>query len=106
MGNGATSMPHLLTSGHRLTNLNLRLLQQSDLECLDDLDTDLQAESWLCWGKIAVRINAQMSHYRETILRILESKNNPIHVSPKKTQIIKKQTRKATKNHQNQVINS
>ena len=38
-------MPHLLTSGHRLTNLNLRLLQQSDLECLDDLDTDLQAES-------------------------------------------------------------
>ena len=47
VGNGATSIPNLLTSGHRLTNLNIRLLQKSDLESLDDLDIGFQAESLL-----------------------------------------------------------
>ncbi|MEL4897657.1 plasmid replication protein, CyRepA1 family [Crocosphaera sp. Alani8] len=84
VGNGATSIPNLLTSGHRLTHLNIRFLQQSDLESLDDLDTGFQAESLLCWGKIAVRINAQMIHYRDTILRTLQFQNHRISLSTRK----------------------
>ncbi|WP_422661885.1 plasmid replication protein, CyRepA1 family [Pannus brasiliensis] len=71
IGNGSTSIPDLLTSGHRLTEVNIRLLQQSDLESLDDLDTGFQAESLLCWARMAVRVNASMLNYRDSILGIL-----------------------------------
>ena len=64
MGNGSVSIPGLLTSGHRLTNLNIRFLQQSDLESLEDLDIGFQGESLLSWGKMAVRMNAKMITYR------------------------------------------
>ncbi|MDJ0844035.1 plasmid replication protein, CyRepA1 family [Crocosphaera sp.] len=97
VGNGSTSIPNLLTSGHRLTQLNIRLLQQSDLESLDDLDTGFQAESLLCWAKIAVRINAQMIHYRETIIRIIQEANHRISLALKKKQKDKKQTNKSKK---------
>jgi hypothetical protein len=78
VGNGSTSIPALLTSGHRLTQLNIRLLQQSDLQSLDDLDTGFQAESLLCWAKMAVRVNAAMSHYRESVLALLRADNHRI----------------------------
>ena len=78
MGNGSTSIPALLTSGHRLTELNIRLLQQSDFAAIDDLDTGFQAESLLCWAKMAVRINAAMIHYRESILAFLEAEGQMV----------------------------
>ena len=78
VGNGSTSIPALLTSGHRLTELNIRLLQQSDFAAIDDLDTGFQAESLLCWAKMAVRINAAMIHYRESILAFLEAEGQII----------------------------
>jgi len=88
VGNGATSMSSLLGSGQRLTRLNIRLLQQSDFAGLDDLEMGFQAESLVCWAKMAVRFNAGMDHYRETILiglmaeghhiiEIPEAKKNP-----------------------------
>ncbi len=80
VGNGSTSIPGLLTSGHRLTQLNIRLLQQSDLEALDDIDTGFQAESLLCWAKMAVRVNSSMINYREAILGILRAENHLIEV--------------------------
>ena len=76
VGNGSTSIPSLLTSGHRLTELNIRLLQKSDLENLDDLDTGFQAESLLCWAKMAVRVNASMLHYRDSVLALLQQDNH------------------------------
>lgn len=84
VGNGSTSIPNLLTSKQRLTNLNMRLLQQLDLESLDDLDTGFQAESLLCWVKMAVRVNAYMINYRESILGIIKDKNHQILPPPKK----------------------
>ena len=78
VGNGSTSIPALLTSGHRLTELNIRLLQQSDFAAIDDLDTGFQAESLLCWAKMAVRINAAMIHYRESILAFLQAEGQII----------------------------
>lgn len=83
IGNGSTSIPNLLTSNHRVTQLNVRLLQQSDLEALEDIDTEFQAESLLCWAKMAVRVNASMIHYRESILRILEQQNHQIYPNTK-----------------------
>jgi len=68
VGNGALSVAGLLASGDRLTRLNVRLLQQSDFESLDDLEMGFQAESLLCWGKMAVRFNAGMARYRESVL--------------------------------------
>lgn len=78
IGNGSTSIPSLLTSGHRLTQLNIRLLQQSDFESLEDIDTGFQAESLLCWAKMAVRYNASMINYRESILSALRDEGHQI----------------------------
>ncbi|MEB3311200.1 MAG: plasmid replication protein, CyRepA1 family [Snowella sp.] len=76
VGNGSTSIPALLTSGHRLTELNIRLLHQSDLENLDDLDIGFQGESLFCWAKMAVRVNVSMVHYRDSVLAHLQQENH------------------------------
>ena len=81
MGNGSVSIPGLLTSGHRLTNLNIRFLQQSDLESLEDLDIGFQGESLLSWGKMAVRMNAKMITYRETIISFIQQANHKVEFS-------------------------
>ncbi len=78
VGNGSTSISTLLGSGHRLTRLNIRLLQQSDFAGLDDLEMGFQAESLLCWAKMAVRFNAGMDRYRETILTALATEGHQI----------------------------
>ncbi|MGP0129558.1 MAG: plasmid replication protein, CyRepA1 family [cyanobacterium endosymbiont of Rhopalodia musculus] len=78
VGNGSTSIPNLLTSSNRVTQLNIKLLQQSDLEALDDIDTEFQAESLLCWAKMAVRVNVSMTHYRESILKNITDQNHPV----------------------------
>ncbi len=78
IGNGSTSIPALITSGHRVTQLNIRLLQQSDLATLEDIDTGFQAESLLCWAKMAVRYNASTIKYRESILTALREEGHEI----------------------------
>ncbi|MGF1542612.1 MAG: plasmid replication protein, CyRepA1 family [Pleurocapsa sp.] len=78
IGNGSTSIPALLSSNHRLTQLNIRLLQQSDFAYLDDLDTGFQAESLLCWAKMAVRFNAGSMDYRNSILSGLKAEGHQI----------------------------
>ncbi|OKH14233.1 MULTISPECIES: plasmid replication protein, CyRepA1 family [[Limnothrix rosea] IAM M-220] len=76
IGNGSTSIPSLLHSSQKLTQTNIRLLQQSDFAALEDLDTQFQAESLLCWAKFAVRINAGMVNYREAVLAHLTSEGH------------------------------
>ena len=71
VGNGSTSMAALLSSGQRLTQLNIRLLQQADFDSLEDLDIGFQAESLMGWAKMAVRFNAMMVNYREAVLAAL-----------------------------------
>ncbi|BBA79429.1 hypothetical protein RGRSB_0911 [cyanobacterium endosymbiont of Rhopalodia gibberula] len=78
VGNGSTSIPNLLTSSNRVTQLNIKLLQQSNLEALDDIDTEFQAESLLCWAKMAARVNVSMIHYRESILKNITDQNHPV----------------------------
>ncbi|EAW39113.1 hypothetical protein L8106_02322 [Lyngbya sp. PCC 8106] len=90
VGNGSVSMASLLSCNHRLTRLNIRLLQQSDFAGLDDLEMGFQAESLLCWAKMAVRFNASMSRYRESILTALKSEGHqildvPLEKSPSRT---------------------
>ena len=102
VGNGSTSIPALLTSGQRLTQLNIRLLQQSDFEAIDDLDTGFQAESLLCWAKMAVRVNASMCHYRESVLAALREEGHQVIDAPSKSQISPLARQKDT-NSQNQL---
>ena len=78
IGNGSTSIPALLSSNQRFTQLNIRLLQQSDFTYLDDLDTGFQAESLLCWAKMAVRFNAGAANYRSSILAGLKAEGHQI----------------------------
>ncbi|MEQ8538678.1 MAG: plasmid replication protein, CyRepA1 family [Coleofasciculus sp. D1-CHI-01] len=78
VGNGSTSIPALLTSGRRLTQLNIRLLQQSDFDALDDIETGFQAESLLCWARMAVRHNASMFQYRESVLAALRGEGHQV----------------------------
>ncbi|MEQ9671031.1 plasmid replication protein, CyRepA1 family [Coleofasciculus sp. G2-EDA-02] len=78
VGNGSTSIPALLTSGRRLTQLNIRLLQQSDFDALDDIETGFQAESLLCWARMAVRHNASMFQYRESVLAALREEGHQV----------------------------
>ena len=78
IGNGSTSIPALLSSNQRFTQLNIRLLQQSDFSYLDDLDTGFQAESLLCWAKMAVRFNAGAIDYRQSILAGLKAEGHQI----------------------------
>lgn len=78
VGNGSTSIPSLLTSGHSLTQLNIRLLQQSDFDALDDIEVGFQAESLLAWAKMAVRHNASMLQYRESVLASLRNEGHQI----------------------------
>ncbi|MEL6579506.1 MAG: plasmid replication protein, CyRepA1 family [Cyanobacteria bacterium J06621_12] len=78
IGNGSTSIPALLSSNQRFTQLNIRLLQQSDFSYLDDLDTGFQAESLLCWAKMAVRYNAGAVNYRNSILSGLKTEGHKI----------------------------
>ncbi|HAC62314.1 MAG TPA: bifunctional DNA primase/helicase [Cyanothece sp. UBA12306] len=87
VANGSTSIPDLLTSNHRFTQLNIRLLQQSDLEALEDIDPEFQAESLLCWAKMAVRVNAAMINYREAILSILGNQNHSLNLDAQLIQI-------------------
>ena len=78
VGNGSTSIPSLLTSGQSLTQLNIKLLQQSDFDALDDLEMGFQAESLLCWAKMAVRHNASMLKYRESVLAALRNEGHQV----------------------------
>ncbi|HBB34462.1 MAG TPA: bifunctional DNA primase/helicase [Cyanobacteria bacterium UBA8803] len=78
VGNGSTSIPALLNSEQNLTQLNIRLLQQSDFEALDDIETGFQAESLLCWAKMAVRLNASMSQYRESVVVGLRNEGHQV----------------------------
>ena len=83
IGNGATSIAALLASSQRLTQLNILLLQQVDFASFDELDTNFQAESLLCWAKMAVRINAAMLNYRDSIVAVLIEEGSNI-LSPQK----------------------
>ena len=78
IGNGSTSIPALLSSNQRFTQLNIRLLQQTDFTYFDDLDTGFQAESLLCWAKMAVRFNAGAINYRDSILGGLKAEGHQI----------------------------
>lgn len=82
VGNGSTSIPSLLTSGQSLTQLNIRLLQQSDFDALDDIEMGFQAESLLCWASMAVRLNASMLQYRESVLAALRCEGHQVIEAP------------------------
>ena len=78
IGNGSTSIPALIGSTQQLTQVNIRLLQQSDFSGFDDFDAGFQAESLQCWAKFAVRVNASMSCYREAIVAALAAEGHVV----------------------------
>ncbi|MGB2923851.1 MAG: plasmid replication protein, CyRepA1 family [Limnothrix sp.] len=106
IGNGSASIPSLLTSSQKLTQTNIRLLQQSDFAVLEDLDTEFQAESLLCWAKFAVRINAGMVNYREAVLANLTQEGHRVGEVPKQSAVSKKMAKQLPSNQLTEAINS
>lgn len=87
VGNGALSIPALLTSNQRLTQVNMRLLQQADCWALETVDGTFQSESLLCWAKMGVRCNAGMVNYRQSILALLREEGQRVQLhQPRKKQ--------------------
>ncbi len=68
IGNGATSIKGLLYSEHKLTNANIRLLQQADINDFDELDVNYSRESFHTWAQRACLINDGKNNYRASIL--------------------------------------
>jgi hypothetical protein len=109
VGNGSSSIPSLLTSSEKLTQTNIRLIQQSDYAALEDLDGGFQSESLLCWAKFAVRINAGMVNYREAVLAHLAQEGHVIEATqkqPNKVASTSEQTAQVQANQLTDVINS
>ena len=73
IGNGSTSIRGLLTSQHKLTTANVRLLQQAGIDEFDDLDASFSPESFNTWAKRACVVNSGKNNYRnEVINKLLE----------------------------------
>ncbi len=68
IGNGSTSIKGLLYSEHKLTNANIRLLQQADINDFDELDVNYSRESFHTWAQRACLINDGKNNYRASIL--------------------------------------
>ncbi|MEL6929618.1 MAG: plasmid replication protein, CyRepA1 family [Cyanobacteria bacterium J06600_6] len=79
IGNGSTSVKALLRSQHKLTQANIRLLQQSSMNDFDDLEVDFSPTSFISWGKRACIVNAGKNNYRESILCKLLSEGYELH---------------------------
>jgi hypothetical protein len=103
VGNGSTSIPSLLTCGNRITQLNIRLLQYSDFESLEDIDTGFQAESLLCWAKMAVRFNAAMINYRESIVAALQGEGHLV-IDAQAVTLEKQEKKAETKTESNALV--
>ncbi len=77
VGDGDTSTKSLLASQHKLAKANIRLLKNADFDC-DDLDTAFDAASLGAWAKMAVRVNAGMVRYRESVVAGLKAEGHRI----------------------------
>jgi hypothetical protein len=72
IGNGSTNVKGLLASQHKLTKLNISLLQQAGINDFDDLDSNCHSASLTAWAKRACVVNAGYASYRASILSKLK----------------------------------
>ena len=79
IGNGSTNIKGLLYSEHKLTNANIKLLQQADISDFDELDVNYSRESFHTWAKKATLINSGKNNYRSEILSKLIAEGYELH---------------------------
>ncbi|AFZ22255.1 plasmid replication protein, CyRepA1 family [Allocoleopsis franciscana] len=78
IGNGSTNINDLLACEHQKTKANIRQLTLAGFDELsEDADT-FQNESLTCFAKMAVRHNASMINYRNSILEALRDEGHLI----------------------------
>jgi hypothetical protein len=77
IGNGATSLRSLLAAQHKVVQLNIQLLQDVCMDLVED-EIDFNNTALNIWAKMAVRINAGMQKYRETVLAGLSEEGHTI----------------------------
>jgi hypothetical protein len=97
VGNGSTSLASLLSCEHRLTQVNIRLLQKSDFSQLDGLDLGFQAESLMTWAKLAVRFNGGMARYREAAIGGLLAEGHSCQSAVEQTQVVEEESEPSLK---------
>ncbi|MBW4422742.1 MAG: hypothetical protein KME13_26785 [Myxacorys californica WJT36-NPBG1] len=77
IGNGATSLRSLLAAQHKVVQLNIQLLQDVCMELVEE-EIDFNNTALNIWAKMAVRINAGMQKYRETVISGLKDEGHTI----------------------------
>lgn len=99
VGNGALNINSLLKSENLQFKANLNLLQLAGLSFDEDINVNKTALN--VWAKMAVRINAGLSKYRDTVLQNLREEGHTI-LSPtsleasKETKALLKATKEST----------
>lgn len=73
---GELSISAIQASQYKLTSANVRLLINAGIE--EFSSNPFQNESLECWGKMAVRINAGMVHYRDSLIEALKAEGHLI----------------------------
>ncbi len=78
VGNGSSSVKSLLASQHRVAKENISLLTRAGMEfdAVGGVNVDTTALN--TWAKMAARVNAGMSVYRETVLQGLREEGHTI----------------------------
>lgn len=75
IGQGELSVSSIQASQHKLARANIQRLIEAGLEVNGET---FQTESMECWAKMAVRINAGMVHYRDSLIEALKAEGHVI----------------------------
>lgn len=77
IGRGETSVKALLQSENKIVRTNLHLIYDASLDG-GEFDFNFLQSAQDCWAKMAVRINAGMASYRDSIIKDLEDEGHQI----------------------------
>lgn len=72
---GELSITSIQATQHKLARANIQRLLEAGLEITSE---SFQTESVECWAKMAVRINAGMIHYRDSLVEALKAEGHHI----------------------------
>ncbi len=77
IGRGETSVKQLLQSENKIVRANLHLIYDASLDS-GEIDVDFLQSAQDCWAKMAVRINAGMINYRDSIVQDLKDEGHRV----------------------------
>jgi hypothetical protein len=77
IGRGESSVKALLQSENKIVRANLHCIYDASLDSAE-IDVDFLQSAQACWAKMAVRINAGMANYRDSIVADLKDEGHQV----------------------------